>query len=195
MEAKIYIPYAQGDCVKGFVYGRDISPKEYTKMEIDEYNGHKNGVDQMVQTSMGYNMAINNFKKRKINYNKQDYLFHECRCNVLNIEGDDETPSNLDRMYRNGEKFVEIIQLNTVDFNKNSDMEVDLNMWIQESKKVSNCKRLSDEEVIFHLPKKDFKLFIEEDKTTAILKDCKFLKLMGSKNSFAVMVDKIIFIN
>ena len=43
--------------------------------------------------------------------------------------------------------------------------------------------------------KKDFKIYIDEDKSTAILKDCKFLERMGGKNSFAIMVDRIVFIN
>lgn len=195
MKAKFYIPYAQGDCVRGFSYGKEISAKDYIDMEIKEYNGHKRGVDQMVQTSMGYNMAINNFKKRHIDYNKQQYNFHECDCRLMNINGVDENTSELDRMYRTKEKFVEIVQLNAQQFNKNPDMETDLNMWISESKKVSNCKKLTDEEVMLHLPKKDFKIYIEDDNTFAVLKDCRFLKLMGSRNSFAIMVNKIIFIN
>jgi len=195
MKAKFFIPYAQGDCVRGFRYGREIKAKEYAKMELDEYDTHKRGVDQMVTTSMGCNMAINPFKKRKIDYNKQKYQFHECNCRLLNIEGQDETLSELDRMYRTKEKFVEIVQLNTEEYLNNPDMETDLNMWINESKKVTGCKKLSDEEAIFYLPKKDFKIYIDEDKSTAVLKDCKFLKRMGGKNSFAIMVDKIIFIN
>lgn len=195
MKAKFFIPYAQGDCVRGFRYGREIKAKEYAKMELDEYNTHKRGVDQMVTTSIGCNMAINPFKKRKIDYNKQKYQFHECNCRLLNIEGQDETLSELDRMYRTKEKFVEIVQLNTEEYLNNPDMETDLNMWINESKKVTNCDKLSDEEAIFYLPKKDFKIYIDEDKSTAVLKDCKFLKRMGGKNSFAIMVDKIVFIN
>lgn len=195
MKAKFYIPYAQGDCVRGFSYDREIKAKDYARMELKEYNDHKRGVDQMVSSSMGYNMAINPFKKRKFDYNKQKYQFHECNCRLLNVDGEDETLADLDRMYRAKEKFVEIIQLNIDEYLKNPDMETDLNMWIQESNKVSNCNKLSDEEVIFYLPKKDFKIYIEEDKSTAVLKDCKFLKRMGSKNSFAIMVDKIIFIN
>ena len=195
MKAKFYIPYAQGDCVRGFTYGREISAKEYTKMELDEYNSHKRGVDQMVTTSMGYNMAINPFKKRKITYNQQKYQFHECECRLLDIENQEETLTNLDRLYRNKEKFIEIVQLNAEEFNNKPDMETDLNMWIHESKKISNCNKLTNEEVILHLPKKDFNVYFEEDKTNAVLKDCKFLKNMGSKNCFAIMVDKIIFIN
>lgn len=194
MKAKFYIPYAQGDCVRGFRYDREIKAKEYAKMELDEYDSHKRGVDQMVTTSMGYNMAINPFKKRKIDYNKQKYQFHECGCRLLNVDGVDETLSDLDRLYRTKEQFVEIVQLNFDEYVKNPDMETDLNMWIQESTKVMNCDKLSDEEAIFYLPKKDFKIYLEEDKSTAVLKDCKFLKMMGSKNSFAIMVSKIIFI-
>ena len=56
MKAKIYIPYAQGDCVRGFRYGREINAKEYAKMELDEYNTHtiylsypvKNGCREML---------------------------------------------------------------------------------------------------------------------------------------------------
>lgn len=29
MKAIFYIPYAQGDCVRGFRYGKEISAKDY----------------------------------------------------------------------------------------------------------------------------------------------------------------------
>lgn len=195
MIAKFYLPYSQGDCVRGFTYDRDISAEEYSKMELNEYNSHKNGIDQIFPTRIGYNMAINNFKKRKIDYNKQNINFHECDCRILNVDGIDETTAELDRMYRTKEKFVEIIQLNSKQFNEKPDMETDLNMWINESNKVSNCTKLSDEEVMIHLPKKDFKIYIDEDKTNAVFQGCRFLKNMGGKNCFAIMVDKILFLN
>ena len=43
MKATIFIPYANGDCVRGFRYDKHISREQYAKMQLDEYNGHKDG--------------------------------------------------------------------------------------------------------------------------------------------------------
>ena len=66
MKATIYIPFANGDAVKGFHYeGEELTAKKYVKMEESEYYGHKDGVDHMVVSSLGNNMAYNNYKKRR----------------------------------------------------------------------------------------------------------------------------------
>ena len=77
MKATIYIPFANGDAVKGFRYdGEELTAKKYVKMEENEYYGHRDGVDHMVVSSLGNNMAFNNYEKRKINVKNQTYAFH-----------------------------------------------------------------------------------------------------------------------
>lgn len=204
MKGILYIPYANSSCVRGFTYDKPLSSEQYVKMETKEYNDHKNGVDTMMLTRYGNNMSYNSYNKRKFNYKKQNYEYIECDCVVLNDDGKSQSVSELINYEKEQEPFVLILNLilkksdnklyNENELKKisdNADIETEIKRWISDSTKVKNCKRLSDVEVMYHLPKKDFKLKL--DNKVFILKDCKFLKIMSSVsyNVFAMMVSKI----
>lgn len=196
MKGTLFIPYANSSCVRGFKYNGELTTEQYVRMETKEYNDHKHGVDTMMLTRYGNNMAYNNYDKRKFNYTKQQYEYFKCNCVVLNDEGRPQSMSDLERYAKTQEQFVLILNLNEKDIIKEGDIDTEIKKWISDSQKVSNCKKLSDVEVMYHLPKKDFRLRTE-DKKTFILKDCKFLKIMSSVsyNVFAIIVSKIIFVN
>ena len=196
MKGTLFIPYANSSCVRGFKYNGELTTEQYVRMETKEYNDHKHGVDTMMLTRYGNNMAYNNYDKRKFNYTKQQYEYFKCNCVVLNDEGRPQSMSDLERYAKTQEQFVLILNLNEKDIIKDGDIDTEIKKWISDSQKVSNCKKLSDVEVMYHLPKKDFRLRTD-DKKTFILKDCKFLKIMSSVsyNVFAIIVSKIIFVN
>lgn len=196
MKGTLFIPYANSSCVRGFKYNGELTTEQYVRMETKEYNDHKHGVDTMMLTRYGNNMAYNNYDKRKFNYTKQQYEYFKCNCVVLNDEGRPQSMSDLERYTKTQEQFVLILNLNEKDIIEEGDIDTEIKKWISDSQKVSNCKKLSDVEVMYHLPKKDFRLRTE-DKKTFILKDCKFLKIMSSVsyNVFAIIVSKIIFVN
>ena len=196
MKGTLFIPYANSSCVRGFKYNGELTTEQYVRMETKEYNDHKHGVDTMMLTRYGNNMAYNNYDKRKFNYTKQQYEYFKCNCVVLNDEGRPQSMSDLERYAKTQEQFVLILNLNEKELIKDGDTDTEIKKWISDSQKVSNCKKLSDVEVMYHLPKKDFRLRTE-DKKTFILKDCKFLKIMSSVsyNVFAIIVSKIIFVN
>ena len=196
MKGTLFIPYANSSCVRGFKYNGELTTEQYVRMETKEYNDHKHGVDTMMLTRYGNNMAYNNYDKRKFNYTKQQYEYFKCNCVVLNDEGRPQSMSDLERYAKTQEQFVLILNLNEKDIIKEGDIDTEIKKWISDSQKVSNCKKLSAVEVMYHLPKKDFRLRTE-DKKTLILKDCKFLKIMSSVsyNVFAIIVSKIIFVN
>ena len=196
MKGTLFIPYANSSCVRGFKYNGELTTEQYVRMETKEYNDHKHGVDTMMLTRYGNNMAYNNYDKRKFNYTKQQYEYFKCNCVVLNDEGKPQSMSDLERYAKTQEQFVLILNLNEKEIIKDGDIDTEIKKWISDSQKVSNCKKLSDVEVMYHLPKKDFRLRTE-DKKTFILKDCKFLKIMSSVsyNVFAIIVSKIIFVN
>lgn len=196
MKGTLFIPYANSSCVRGFKYNGELTTEQYVRMETKEYNDHKHGVDTMMLTRYGNNMAYNNYDKRKFNYTKQQYEYFKCNCVVLNDEGRPQSMSDLERYAKTQEQFVLILNLNEKDIIKEGDIDTEIKKWISDSQKVSNCKKLSDIEVMYHLPKKDFRLRTD-DKKTFILKDCKFLKIMSSVsyNVFAIIVSKIIFVN
>lgn len=196
MKGTLFIPYANSSCVRGFKYNGELTTEQYVRMETKEYNDHKHGVDTMMLTRYGNNMAYNNYDKRKFNYTKQQYEYFKCNCVVLNDEGKPQSMSDLEQYAKTQEQFVLILNLNEKEIIKEGDIDTEIKKWISDSQKVSNCKKLSDVEVMYHLPKKDFRLRTD-DKKTFILKDCKFLKIMSSVsyNVFAIIVSKIIFVN
>ena len=51
-----------------------------------------------------------------------------------------------------------------------------------------------EEEVLKHLPQKDFKIKIKEDNSTAVLKKCRFIEPMDESYSFVLLVDQIKFV-
>ena len=196
MKAIIFIPYANGSCTKGFRYDKPLSAQQFVQMETKEYNDHKDGVDMMMTTRYGDNMAINMYDKRRFKYTQQNYAYHKCNCAIMDIEGGQMSLNELKRYAETKEQFILILNLNEKQIKEDPDLETDLRMWFDESNKVKNCNRLSDVEVMYHLPKKDFKLKIEEGNLNAVLKDCKFVKFMSSSfiNAFAIIVNKIIFV-
>lgn len=196
MKAIIFIPYANGSCTKGFRYDKPLSAQQFVQMETKEYNDHKDGVDMMMTTRYGDNMAINMYDKRRFKYTQQNYTYHKCNCAIMDIEGGQMSLNELKRYAETKEQFILILNLNEKQIKEDPDLETDLRMWFDESNKVKNCNRLSDVEVMYHLPKKDFKLKIEEGNLNAVLKDCKFLKFMSSSfiNAFAIIINKIIFV-
>lgn len=203
MKVTLYIPFANGDAVNGFKYeGEELTAPKYVKMEEKEYYGHKDGVDHMVVTSLGNNMAYNPYQKRKINVKNQNYAFHKCDGNIRNVNGSDISPTQLERLWINKEQFALFIYLDEKQFTSKPDLETDLKMWIQDSQKIMNIAKLSDEEKMFHLPKKDFKIDFDNGKSHAVLKNCKFAKLLSTIlkangepmiTSFAMIIERIIF--
>lgn len=196
MRGIISIPYANGSCTKGFRYDKPLSAQQFVQMETKEYYDHKDGVDSMMRTRYGDNMAINMYNKRKFKYTQQNYAYHTCNCIVLDIDGKPMSLNELKEHANTKEQFILILNLNEKQIKNDPDLETDLKMWFDESNKVKNCSRLSDVEVMYHLPKKDFKLKIETNNLNAVLKECKFLKFMSTSfiNSFAIIVNKIIFV-
>lgn len=204
MKCTIYIPFANGDAVNGFTYDRanELTAKKYVKMEEDEYYGHRKGVDHMVVSSLGNNMSYNSYEKRKVNVKSQTYAFHKCDGNIRNIDGTEVTSTQLDRLWANKQQFGLYIYLNEQQFLRKPDLETDLKMWIQDSQKIMKISALSDEEKVFHLPKKDFKIDFNGGNSHAVLKNCKFAKLLSSIKkangepmitSFAMIIERIIF--
>ena len=203
MKVTLYIPFANGDAVNGFKYeGEELTARKYVKMEETEYYGHKDGVDQMVVTSFGNNMAYNPFQKRKVNVKNQTYAFHKCEGNVRNINGSEVNTTQLDRLWVNKEQFALYVYLNEKEFIMKPDLETDLKMWIKDSLKILNTTKLDEVEKMKHLPKKDFKIDFDNNKSHAVLKNCKFVKLLSSIRkangepmitSFAIIIERIIF--
>ena len=206
MKVTLYVPFANGDPEKGFKYeGEELTAKKYVKMEEEEYYTHKQGVDHMVVTSLGENMAYNTYKKRKIKVKNQSYSFHKVEANIRNSDNTEITVTQLDRLWGNKEQFGLFVYLNIDEqgFMRKPDLEIDLKMWIKDSQKIFNISELSDVEKVYHLPKKDFKIDFNNGENHAVLKNCKFAKLLSSVRkangeamitSFAIIVEKIIFI-
>ena len=77
MIATLHVPYGFGDCVNGFKYDGVITDVEYVRRMTKEYDSHKWGIDEMMTTRSGKNMAINPFQKENNKYKQQTPSFGE----------------------------------------------------------------------------------------------------------------------
>ena len=110
--------------------------------------------------------------------------------------------TQLDRLWASKEQFALYVYLNEKEFIMKPDLETDLKMWIKDSLKILNTTKLDEVEKMKHLPKKDFKIDFDDNKSHAVLKNCKFVKLLSSIRkangepmitSFAIIIERIIF--
>ena len=198
MKGVLYIPYGNGDAKNGFKCKRNITAEQYVKMENNEHKEFEYSVSELMYTQYGNNLAYNNYyiDKRKFNYDQQKYDFYQCPCVVLDINGKPQKYEELAEHMKKQEQFVLILNLNDKILKEEDGLETTLKLWFGDSLKVKKCHRLSDIEVMKHLPKKDFKLKIEAENSMIVLKDCKFMKFMSSSsiNSFAIIVNKVVFV-
>ena len=200
MQTKIYIPYSNSDAVYGFGYdGPEIMPKEYVEMEKKEYYTYKDGVYNTFLTKLGSNMSINNYKKRKIDVNKQKIIYSNCTTFIRNSKNQDLTYEEVVDLCNNNSSTVLYIYLNEKEFSENEELEEDIKNWVITGVKLWSSNKFTDEEKLLNLQKKDFKIDLGGD-MQAILKGCKFIKLLSNilkdgKNpivsSFAIIVERI----
>lgn len=200
MQTKIYIPYSNSDAVYGFGYdGPEIMPEEYVEMEKKEYYTYKDGVFNTCLTQMGNNMSINNYKKRKINVNKQKIVYSNCTTFIRNSKNQDLTYEEVVDLCNNNSSTVLYIYLNEKEFSENEELEEDIKNWVVSGVKLWSSNNFTDEEKLFNLQKKDFKIDLGGD-MQAILKGCKFIKLLSNilkdnkkpiVSSFAIIVERI----
>lgn len=198
MQATIHIPYSYGDPVNGFKYDDPtFTDRRYIQLITEDYNRYKNDVDAvMYQNYDTYNdrfrgsLVMSNRRKIKREYVKQGYQYHSCKCVLRAMDGSDETIDNLIDYYKSGEQFITLVKL----FNlaSNPDMETDVKMWLRDSNHINTSPRLTEEEKIFNLPRKDFKVTFNA-KSTAVFKECKVAEIF-SASEFAVLVNKVTFV-
>lgn len=209
MNVQMFIPYANGDCSSGFKYDKPITRKEYVEQQTKEWKERRVGVHTMVTdintTQLGNNIAINPWAKRHFDYVQQTYSFYKCDASLYDIEEEDLTIQKLDEIYRqnknNDESFMLYVYLNPKQMKQNPDLVTDFNQWANESMKLWGLKDnpdyddiFDDEEILKHLPQKDFKIKIPEDKSTAVLKKCRFIQPMEDPYSFLLLVNQIKFV-
>lgn len=199
MEATLYLPYAIGDPIKGFQYNDPtFTDKKYIQIMTDDYNRYKDAVSNIVYNNFdrSRNVFSNSLiygsrQKIKRNYVKQEYQYNSCTCFINNIKGENETIDNLIKFYKTGEQFIVILKLKNM--SSNPDLETDMKMWVRESNHINHSRKLTEEEKIYNLPKRDFKISFLNSKSSAIFKECKIIEGYNS-SEYAVLVNKIIFI-
>lgn len=195
MVANIHIPYGFGDCVNGFRYDGQISEKEYARKMVEEYNKHKDGIDDMMISSFRHNIARNHFQKENNKYKQQEQEFGELLCYVDDKTYSDMKMEELLRYFENDESFVMVIRLyNVKQLINDQDLYYDIKSWQKETVGIDRLPHLDDVTKFKSLSKKDLKLTFGDSKMAAILKDCKMVNVY-SNTKFALWVSKIIFIN
>lgn len=192
MNATLFVPYSNGDCINGFQYEKGtISKQEYVRIMETEYEKYRDAIDETVRTSFSRNMSINPFEKQDNKYKQQTYYYNDCQCKVFDIKGVDCNIDELIKYYQTREEFVLILQITNLV--SSPDVESDMKQWVRDSNKINNTYKLTEEEKLFNLPKKDFKLKFNKEGSTGILRECKLLEYMGF-GKFGILVKHIDFI-
>lgn len=207
MNCVLYLPYSIGDPENGFKYngGEELTDRKYVRLVVDDYNQYKDSVSSIVG-SMYYgsgnrfmsglaksNPLKTNFMEKygKRGYTRQDYEYYKFECDLYDMDGGEETIDRLLGYYRHGEQFVIIIKAKGI--SENPDLETELKMWATESDHINRSGRLSEEEKLCNLPKKDMKIVFPKSNSSAILNECKLIKAYDSL-SYAVLVKRILFV-
>lgn len=199
MKATLYLPYAIGDPVKGFRYDDpNFTDKKYFEIMTEDYDRYKDSVNTIVSHNFDRRRNIFNSglifgsrNKIKREYVKQEYQYNSCECFIRDMKGNDESIDNLIKYYRTGEQFIIMLRLKNM--SANPDLETDMKMWLIESNHINHSNKLTEEEKIYNLPKKDFKITFTDAKSSAIFKECKILEGYNA-SEYAVLVNKIIFV-
>lgn len=209
MNVQIFIPYANGDCSNGFKYDKPITREEYVRQQNNEWKEYRTKVHTMVTNPeterLGYNIAINPWAKRHFDYTQQTYSFYKCDALLYDMNEEELTLQSLDEIYRKNsndkESFMLYVYLNPKQMRMNPDLVTDFNQWAHESMKLwgltedpDYSDQFDEEEVLKHLPQKDFKIKIMDDNSTAVLKKCKFIEPMNDPYSFVLLIDQIRFV-
>ena len=189
MRCKIYIPFQNYDAETGFNTNITFTEEEYVNYITSEYNRNKLTFDDMNNFSMGA-MNQNNTvpswmkKKEKVSYIEGD-------ASLLDIDNNEETIDNLLGYFKSGEMFIE--QFFFDENPKLEDIYDEFKIWFRESEQINRSSKLTDDENLRFLPKKEFKVSFGE-KSNAILHDCRLMERFSSRR-YAVLVDKIEFVN
>lgn len=195
MIATLHVPYGFGDCVNGFKYDGVISDVEYVRRMTKEYDSHKWGIDEMMTTRSGKNMAINSFQKENNKYKQQTPSFGEL---TVYVDDKDYNPMKMETLLKHFESdksFVVVIRLGNVrQLRDDIDLQTDLKSWQTETVKIDRLPDLDNVAKFKSMSKKDLKLTFNGTEMAAILKDCKMVSVY-SNTKFALWVGKIIFIN
>lgn len=193
MEATLYFPYANGDPTRDYRYrGKEISAKDYAKLIETDYNSKKQGVDDMMYTRFSDNMSINPFEKRRINVKKVSYSFFECPCQLktpIKPVRDMDISELVNTAADSRKKLMVLFMLDKEYVDDQPDLTIELNSWLKQSSKILNEPRLSKEEKILHLPKKDLQIYVGNQAFT--LKDCKIMETKNTIRNFVVLVNSV----
>ena len=198
MKATLYLPYAIADPEKGFNYDDpSFTDRKYIQILTKDYVDTKDTVNMMISNNFdrrrnGFFGGISfNGNKIKRSYIQQKYQYNQCKCIVKDIHNNDEKIGNLIRYYRSKEQFVIILKL--INMSSNPDLETEMKMWLRESNHINFSKILTEDEKIFNLPKKDFKIEFDDTKNSAVFSECKIIEGYNS-SEYAVLVKKIAFL-
>lgn len=194
MDATLYVPYSNGDPIKGFSYnGREIDKKTYVSMLVDAYNKYKGGIDASMRTTFTKNMSINDYEKEVVRCRQQDYYYTETEVRLLDMKKRQMSIDELISYYQSREPFVVIINMYELKKPENSDLETDMKQWMKECIELNNSVKLTTEQKITGMSKKTLKVRMKNEKSTAILKDCKMIEVFNN-TTFAFLVDMVVFV-
>ena len=195
MVATLLVPYGYGDCVGGFEYGKDIEQTEYANMLIRDYNAHCGGIDDMMHSQFGRNIAINPFQKEKREYRQQEQEFYPLGVYIDDKDFEDMKVEYLLDRYKADESFVMVMRLKDArELREDPDFESYMKIWMKETLNIERTPKLTDVEKFKGVSKKELKLVFPGTTMSAVLLGCKMVSVY-SGTKFGLWVNSVRFSN
>lgn len=186
-----FLPYQDIEVYHG-CDAENIDAVEYSKMIIKDDFKYKDQVNHMMRTRFANNMSDNEYEKWKRKYISQKTGFLPCRCRLMDKNGANISNVDLMNESQSNKANIFIIQLDMKEFEEDELLNREFTSWILQTKKIWNCNKIDEKTKITNLPIKDFRLKTD-DGNLILLKNTKFIENKGNKTSFAILVERIIY--
>ena len=204
MECLVYIPHANTDH-KNFIYrgNINITNKMYMDMERKEHEQFEEPIDVVMDPASGIfgnNIAINPYwndrNKRHLGIKAQKIQYACCRCRLLNRQGKEFSMDDLKELVEKRNKFIMIVQLKQKDLDFEPDLTIEIRSWLEESMKLLNSPKFTDEEKVLHLPMKTLGIEVRENENSEVLqllfRDCKIVERKSAGlTTIAMLVKRV----
>ena len=168
----------------------NMSVDEYSEAIIDNFNQNKHAIDDMLRYGNKNNMIYfdNNQKYKSEIFDS--IKFGECEAQITKLNNGPLSLETLNEYVESNRMVILSLNVNpdTVDY----DVYTDMKMWINDSTKIHNDKRLTKNEQINALPIKGLKIKIDE--LIFNLETCKIVQNNCTPKApfnFIILVEKI----
>ena len=191
------LSYNYADPNSGFLFsGPDVSAEEYVKNMYKSYEYYRTGTQAVIDnwdTIIGTNIANNNFRKERTNFQQIEEYFEDTYVNILDADRQEMTIDTLIKHFQSKQAFVIILNMYRLGAPEHCDMCSDMMMWATECRKLNSDPTLSSLDRLRLGRTKNMKLKFTDAKSMARLDGCHLVDVLNNR-TFSFVVERITFV-